>query len=1624
MGTLSGDLEKTINNKTPIGAKEPKVRLLGDVLKQGNYSLEDIPTYQSALSTKISAGFQRAAHEAGNTFKGAVEIWGGQAALSIGGIAGSETVESFGRSLIKSAYDEIEAKDKEFMQKAIQLRPEEYDDFSTALGGGLFNYGGMLAIGYLTGGIGSVAGLSTKAKGALATAGGIGSMFALELSGKAQDKLNTYIEKSGDVDFKDYSADIASKDFMFSAMYAAGSAILEKKFGFGEQMKLFKMPFGEKLKNIAKIAISEGGTEFVQSLYETGVDLIGGYIDFSKLPQQFKQALQEGAVGAVLGGGAGIAAAVNHRSQAKQILKENLQNTIPEKDIEKVVDAIFEESDGTMRSVIAQELIQSEELRNKRGALYNQIRDKIDLQAKMTGAYENISEAMRAQYLNETANIQADQILAEANRRNVTIDDVVKATDIRMVDGAVYLTPLTQKDIVVNQEVQKIKKKRVYNPEKMSLLAYLKYKGGIKDVGGELKARDAGKQMIGLINNKSGRSFDDAALDAWESGYFPQFSERPTINDLLDAIDTSLAGKRIYRESYRQQIEKKKTKEVKAENEARLDEYLQDFISQEDLDTMSLDDKQRYYDDIQQQANLVSEEEYVQQELDSLSEDEEERYAIMRENGVSHEEAMDEIIKARVSKQIDDLGNEYFQISDEKDLYATHNMSLAGVREALKLGGLAMPSLAMRKVSQGNINQFGDIVFVANEKLATPSRTNEVYDRDAWTPNLSYAIRYDLNPEANTFIKNVLKKAGREIETSSFIYNIVENLAYPASNTMAMDLYDIDKGREKSYAVSDYLNNTNYLDWYDEHFTANTEPYLLTENASNTDMVRKKFTLDNMMKILRKQEKSGGGFIGDYIFDVYKLLNFRAQKFKNLKEIKKSRHKLVSREEAKKELDKLNEDFLDLAEDLKKDGEEYRYGRATYGLGLALIQDSDEKIVYWLKSENLKSDDEAVKKVKDFIERMKNIPTDYFEVKPRRKVDFSEFSGVIIPKGKQYDEVANALEKQHYLNVERVEKGNEEQYEKALNNIQEQASTTFFQLSAQEKENFTDMYVSQGKKGVLDWINRQVEYYRNAVDDAVNEQARKYFRRVRDERIAWLKEVEDFINSLDSGKIEIKNERTTDKAKETKAKKYFGTTSNLNEAGYILTDGGLLDFSGKKEGGMAGQRSYDHRDISSAFEESGYDVDMEDFVNNGAIRYMPETNSLYIANMPTPQQMKVIERIVDKANGEINLELVRDAKYMGAEGSSFYKEFDSGSSIRNVKNAINAYYSGNLSKLQEFFQKKKGKIKGSFDRLTKAIRITKNADFSTYPHEFTHFWLDNMWEYVQSGKASESYKKQFEDLNKWLGVKPNQRYYTREQTEKFARGYEKFLYEGKFPNPTIGAVFNDYREFIKEVYESAEEIDVRAGEEYEPLSQEARNFFNTMITGKTAEQLAPEKPQEKAEKPTEEKEEVKPRGLAKTTAEMAKEKGIEVEKPTYEVRKQTEMAKKADEFIKENKQLAIDIVKGLAPEQEGIFRQDLFAALREIALNDGDSDLLNDLSRSMTVEEATELGQRIQALARGRINPVKEMVELRDDRMKKNKVTKEKIKEETKKATKEINREIALAAEPKEWQEFVKSLEC
>ena len=88
--------------------------------------------------------------------------------------------------------------------------------------------------------------------------------------------------------------------------------------------------------------------------------------------------------------------------------------------------------------------------------------------------------------------------------------------------------------------------------------------------------------------------------------------------------------------------------------------------------------------------------------------------------------------------------------------------------------------------------------------------------------------------------------------------------------------------------------------------------------------------------------------------------------------------------------------------------------------------------------------------------------------------------------------------------------------------------------------------------------------------------------------------------------------------------KEFGTTSDPNEAGWILPNGKMLDFSEKNDGGMPGMRSLDHRSVSRLYSDAEMTQAMIRFRNTGAVRWGPEGQYIDYVKSMTDAQKRVI----------------------------------------------------------------------------------------------------------------------------------------------------------------------------------------------------------------------------------------------------------------------------------------------------------------------------------------------------------------------------------------------------------------
>lgn len=114
------------------------------------------------------------------------------------------------------------------------------------------------------------------------------------------------------------------------------------------------------------------------------------------------------------------------------------------------------------------------------------------------------------------------------------------------------------------------------------------------------------------------------------------------------------------------------------------------------------------------------------------------------------------------------------------------------------------------------------------------------------------------------------------------------------------------------------------------------------------------------------------------------------------------------------------------------------------------------------------------------------------------------------------------------------------------------------------------------------------------------------------------------------------------------------------------------------------------------------------------------------------------------------------------------------------------------------------------------------ADASTFMHESAHFWLKDMHDYIKSGQADEKYMADWKTLSDWLKVEDGQKELTRDQQEKFAKGFEAYLREGKSPSESLKRPFTLFRRWLTRLYKDPE---VLGG----PISDDVRGVMDRML---------------------------------------------------------------------------------------------------------------------------------------------------------------------------------------------------
>ena len=153
----------------------------------------------------------------------------------------------------------------------------------------------------------------------------------------------------------------------------------------------------------------------------------------------------------------------------------------------------------------------------------------------------------------------------------------------------------------------------------------------------------------------------------------------------------------------------------------------------------------------------------------------------------------------------------YYQTAADKDLVVYHNVSTGKLREAIKLGGLPMPSLAITK-RDIPFGDFGEITLIGDKDMIDPrkSRSNEVFSRDAYTvrkPVVNYEVPAKIDSDAfhkkYEETRKFLNKNSIDVGEINFSFYDGEESLAAMENNIAIKYYYVKNALKKDIPIKE-----------------------------------------------------------------------------------------------------------------------------------------------------------------------------------------------------------------------------------------------------------------------------------------------------------------------------------------------------------------------------------------------------------------------------------------------------------------------------------------------------------------------------------------------------------------------------------------------------------------------------------------------------------------------------------------------------------------------------------------------------------------------------------------------------------------------------------------------------
>lgn len=350
-------------------------------------------------------------------------------------------------------------------------------------------------------------------------------------------------------------------------------------------------------------------------------------------------------------------------------------------------------------------------------------------------------------------------------------------------------------------------------------------------------------------------------------------------------------------------------------------------------------------------------------------------------------------------------------------LVAHHNLSAKNLSKVASIGGLAMPSMAISS-AENPMTGFGEITLIADESMVKPSRSNKVFPFDAYSPTYP-SIVTEFKSSDDKKISKVLNESGdkrdsdkrsylrsweasQELETSgenAFFRAVAVQARFLSERGELPNLEGLSDDWRRSVILAVANLPQEYAEWstgfFDRVGVTPQRKIFLGYTDSGTRRYQPetaKNVVAYMKRELRSQTEQTISGAGEFRARV-------ASKFSSLKDIKSARDTLVSKSEMNELSESTTSSAIDIASELSeylKNQSDNPFFRTEQALDeLAMIASGNSSWGDWL--ENVPDDVRA--RAMAFVAKIKAMPSEYFEAKPERVVELSEFKSALVPEG-------------------------------------------------------------------------------------------------------------------------------------------------------------------------------------------------------------------------------------------------------------------------------------------------------------------------------------------------------------------------------------------------------------------------------------------------------------------------------------------------------------------------------------------------------------------------------------------------------------------------------------------------